>query len=163
MCIRDRCVSCVESNQLVCPGSQTPARHPLIHYTAGTCEECGGRPVGSIQFKVYDGAQFSTPVSEPGAQIDFHVNAIPVATSPGAPVGLLARIPADCDAECAADCAAVCARSCAEYRERHTGVAAGVCEANNLSGECDAAACEAACTVARCESCLLYTSPSPRD
>lgn len=147
-----QCVSCVESNQLVCPGSQTPARNPLIYYTPLTCEECGGRPVGSIQFKVYDGAQFSTPVSEPGAQIDFHVNAIPVATSAAAPVGLLDRIPADCDAECAADCAAVCARSCAEYREQHTGVAAGVCEANNLSGECDAATCEAACTVARCES-----------
>ena len=29
-----QCVSCVESNQLVCPGSQTPARNPLIYYTA---------------------------------------------------------------------------------------------------------------------------------
>ena len=145
------CVECTSASDMKCSGSQVPARNPLLYFTGGTCPTCGGRPLGTIGFKAYDGAQFSSPVAEPGVGIDVHVNHLPVATTPADIVGLLDRVPADCDAECVADCAAACARSCAEYRETRPGVSIGECETNNLSGECDAAACGAACTKARCE------------
>ena len=145
------CVECTSASDMKCSGSQVPARNPLLYFTGGTCPTCGGRPLGTIGFKAYDGAQFSSPVAEPGVGIDVHVNHLPVATTPADIVGLLDRVPADCDGECVADCAAACARSCAEYRETRPGVSIGECETNNLSGECDAAACGAACTKARCE------------
>ena len=145
-----QCVSCVESNQLVCPGSQTPARNPLIYYTAGTCEECGGRPVGRSVQGLRRGAIFNA-VSEPGRKSTFtstpsrsrHRPARPSVYSHGFP-------------RTAMRSAQRTARPCARVRARNTasGTPASPrgCAANNLSGECDAAACEATCAVARCES-----------
>ena len=147
--------SCAQTGGMSCPAGQNPVREPIIYYTPNTCDECGGRPVATLEFKVWDGTQYSTPRDEPGFPVEIHVNHPPVAVSGGIFEETIARVPESCDAMCASDCADVCRRSCERWvADRPTKRAsdAATCEAENKSGQCDAAACAASCARARCEA-----------
>ena len=147
--------SCTQTGGIQCPTGQNPVREPILYYTPNTCDECGGRPVATLEFKVWDGTQYSSPRHEPGVPVEIHVNHPPVAVSGGIFEETIARVPESCDAMCASDCEDVCRRSCELWvADRPTKRAsdAATCEAENKSGQCDAAACAASCARARCEA-----------
>ena len=150
-----QCVECLDDTYFRCPGQQTPTVNPLIYWTAGTCAECAGKPVGALEFKAHDGAQFSSPMTEPGHKVELHVNTPPQSISGGIFQETIARTPEDCGAECAADCAEVCRRSCIEYlssASKNAEMSLDWCEIHDASGECDNVACVAECDELRCDS-----------
>ena len=53
--------SCTQTGGIQCPTGQNPVREPILYYTPNTCDECGGRPVATLEFKVWDGTQYSSP------------------------------------------------------------------------------------------------------
>ena len=146
--------SCTQTGGIQCPTGQNPVREPILYYTPNTCDECGGRPVATLEFKVWDGTQYSSPRHEPGVPVEIHVNHPPVAVSGGIFEETIARV-LNRDAMCASDCEDACRRSCELWvADRPTKRAsdAATCEAENKSGQCDAAACAASCARARCEA-----------